>query len=168
MSEQSELTTAAATGAAAAVAAVQDDQADEARNEAMEAATVDATLSADEAAERAEAAAEAATEAVTAAVEATELAQQASGVAGEAAAEAYDVRADMDGLRNEMREGWSSLRTYLDERFNPRQSEEPTEVVVTHESRGDSTAERRSNPGGDDGTGNRDERPPRHRFGRQR
>lgn len=167
MSEQNEEVTAAATGAAAAVAAVQDEQAEEERAERQEQATVEATGAAEVAAEHAESAAEAAVAATEAAVEAQATAAAASDTASEAAEEAYSVREHLTRVETAMQEGWQSfredMRGFLDERLGNKQTDQPTEVVVTHERTENNSAESGSNPGGSGESTN--ERRPRHRFG---
>lgn len=173
MSENSELTTAAATGAAAAVAAVQDEQEQEALAVATEAASQDAAVHADIAAEQAETAATVATEAVSEAARATETAYVAAEVASEAASVSGAVQSDVFSLREEMRardaEMLSSMRSLLDERFpTPEQREQPREVVVTHGT--DNSAQSGDNTGSGRSTtesGNTS-LPRRHRFGSQR
>lgn len=174
MSEDSQLTNAAATGAAAAVAAVQDDQAEQERAASMENATVDATISAEMAAEQATAAAEAATAATEAAIQASETANAASEDAGAAAGAAYSAQDDIGQLRREMSEGWQSFRTdmasFLDERLGGKRSEAPTEVVVNDGT--NTTAQSGNDSGSNGGTGNTgpgsSETRRRHKFGGRR
>lgn len=166
MSETGERVEAAATGAAAAVAAVEDQQADEARAERQEAATELATDAAATAAQEAQDAAAAATAAATAAEAATTEATAASDVADAAAAEAYDVRSDMERLHDSVQRGWADMRSYLEEKFNKPVSDEPTEVVVTHDDKSDNATEPRSDGGSSGGAG--PGTPRRHKFGSRR
>lgn len=169
LSENSELTAAAATGAAAAVAAVQDDQAEQERAASMEAATVDASISAEVATEQAQEAAQTAQEAAAIALEASQEASVAGDTAAVAAGEAYSAQADIAQLREEMTQGWQSFRTdmtsFLDERLGSSNKEQPTEVVVQSD-RTDSPAQQHDNPGGDGSTGDNGPRR-RHKFGRR-
>lgn len=166
MSEQASEVTAAATGAAAAVAAVQDDNAEAERAAQVEADAATAATDAELAAERAENAAQAAQEATSAAVDATEVAQNAAGTAAVAAETAYSVQDDISSLRNEVRDGWQNLRAHLDEQFGSKQTDQPTEVVVTHErTDAGNTETGTTDAGGNSPASGGAERPRRHRFG---
>jgi hypothetical protein len=166
VSEQASEVTAAATGAAAAVAAVQDDNAEAERAAHVEAVAADAAIDAEVAAERAESAAQAAQDATSAAVDATEVAQQAAGTAAVAAETAYSVQDDIQSLRSEVRDGWQNLRAHLDETFGSKQTDQPTEVVVTHERTDTGNAETgTTDAGGNSAPSGGTERTRRHRFG---
>lgn len=170
MSEQANEVTAAATGAAAAVAAVQDDQAEAERAASIELDAAIATDAATQAAEQAQQAAQAATAASEVAVGASEQAAVATGVATEAVTEAYDAREHIEQLRVEVRQGWQDLRTHLDETFGPKQTDQPTEVVVTDARPADNSTESRSDTGsaGSASQPGDTDRRPRHRFGTRR
>jgi hypothetical protein len=167
-----DIANAAATAAAAGVEAVQNDQAEAERAASMEASTVDANLAAQEATERAEEAAEAANAAAEAANDATDQAGAASAVATDAAEAAYDARAHIDQVREEMAAGWRDLREFISSRIpeRPSASDEPTEVVVTHEqSNANPAPEQHSDTGsGGSTSATGDIRRGRHRFGTHR
>jgi hypothetical protein len=177
--EDTEVRVAAAEGAAAAVDAVVDEQTRRESEENMAVHTEIATGAAAEAAEQAQQAAEAAQMATDAAVSASQTAEQASGTAEQAAHEAAATRADVDGLRQEVTQGWQGMREYLDRKFGDKSggTNEPTEVVVTHAAPTDTAGSDGSNSGSDGSTGDNSGAGTgdsggatrrRHRFGNRR
>jgi hypothetical protein len=168
MSEEQDIREAAAAGAAAAVDAIVEEQHEDERRDAMETATAVASGSAQEATEHAETAAQVATEAVAVASEAHAEASTAEATAEQAAAEAVEARSEVEQLREHLTAGFSELREFIVNTMAPKPpSEEPTEVIVSHDQSRQDTGENRTNTGsGEVSSG--EERPYRHRFGRSR
>jgi hypothetical protein len=171
MSEnEQEIREAAAVGAAAAVDAIVEEQHEDERANAVATAAVVAEESAQIAGEQAETAAETATAAAVAAREAQSEADTASAIAEQAASEASTAKSDVESLREHIAAGFSELRQFISESREPKSSEQPTEVVVTHDTRGQDSQQAGSNTGsgGSASDAKPDDRPYRHRFGRRR
>lgn len=167
MSEQEEIRDAAAVGAAAAVDAIVGEQDEQAREQAVTNAALQAEQATEQAEQEAQAASEAATEAATLASEARANAETAEATAQEAATEADKASEQVGDLRDFITSGFAEMRKFVTESLTPKApSDEPTEVIVSHGTTGQSTGEGPDTGSGESATG--DERPYRHRFGRGR
>lgn len=123
------------------------------------------------AAETAVSAVEASSAAVEVSTQAGEQAAVATDLAASAVESANSTRDALSDLREELNQRDARLLAALDERFGSRQtSDQPREVVVTHDNPAPSTnSGEGNNTGSSGGTGDGPSRPAyRHRFGSRR